>query len=161
MDNVFTGNTSLLPWQPAQKSRYFDNTSFLLATYFTPSRKSHDFARTPPRHDAQAQTMHDQSTYAQIPSDSDQWRAKFFNDMQNHIEARKREVADIDEIFLRQWAQHSVDVRGANVVLVVFLSVIFFRWVFYKAFVRLGAGGSLALVLALSLISPAAMLVEM
>jgi hypothetical protein len=109
----------------------------------------------------QAQTMHDQSTHAQPASKADQWRAKFFNDMQNQTEARKREVADIDEIFLQQWREHSVDVRGANVGLMALLSVIFFRWVFYKAFVRLGAGGSLALVLALSLIPPAAMLIEM
>jgi hypothetical protein len=108
----------------------------------------------------QAQTMHAQSTYAQIPSDEDAWRAEFFKNMQTEIEARKREVADIDEMFLQHRPQHSVDFRAANEGLMVLLSVILFRLVIYKTFIRLGAGGSLAVVLAFSLIPPAAMLVE-
>jgi hypothetical protein len=102
----------------------------------------------------QAHTIHDKSTYSQTACDRDQRCAEIFNNMQNQIEARKREVADIDEIFLQHWPQHSVDVRGANEGLMVLLSVILFRWVMCMALIRLGASRPIAFVLAVSLIPP-------
>jgi serine/threonine-protein kinase RIO1 len=99
----------------------------------------------------QAQTMHDQSTYAQMACDENQECADFLKDMDNYlrgkIEALKRDVSDIDVVF----RQHSVDVQGANVGLMALLSLIFFRVVIYMAFIRLGASRPIASVLALSL----------
>jgi serine/threonine-protein kinase RIO1 len=95
----------------------------------------------------QAQTVHDQSTYTQMACDENQECADFLKDMDDYlrgkIEALKRDVSDIDVVF----RQHSVDVQG----LMVLLSLIFFRVAIYMAFIRLGASGPIASVLALSL----------